>query len=166
MSDVVRLISGGAELMLDACDGKKTIAQASGVFSHIDLDFKNWGTDVAGRATPATPVAVYEQREHADFAKMFGTLADDPSKLVLEQDQVLNFIQKYRNWLRQDGWETFFILRSRGKFFVAFVYCFSYGHLDMYLDRFKDSHVWSADYRDRLVVPQLQPFGSVQDKAL
>ena len=155
MSDVVVLISGGTELALDACDGRKTITQASGVFSYTDSNFKNWGTDVAGRATPATPVAVYEQREDADFAKMFGSLADDPSKLVIEQDQILNFIQKYRNWLRQDGWATFFLFQSGSEFFVALVCCFSGGLLGVRVLRLEYFLVWLAVLRYRLVVPQL-----------
>jgi len=155
MSEVVKLISGEARLVLDACNGKKTIAQASDVFSYIDPDFKNWGTDVAGKATPETSVTVHEMVEDANFAKMFGALADDPSKLVLEQDQILNFIRKYRNWLRQDGWATFFLFQSGDEFFVAYVYRGSYGSLRVGVYRFAGVGAWSAGYRHRLVVPQL-----------
>ena len=155
MSDVVRLISGGTQLVLDACNGQRTIAQASDVFSYISPDFKSWGTDVAGRATPKTPVTVHEVVEDANFAKMFGALADNYSKLVLEQHQIVNFVEKYRDWLCQDGLATFFLFQSGSELFVAFVRCYSGGHLEVYLCPLEYSRVWLADVRRRLVVPQL-----------
>jgi len=155
MSDVVRLISGGAGLVLDTCDGKRTIAEAENLFSHIDPDFKNRGTNVAGRATPETLVTVHEIVENVNFTKMFGALADDPSRLVLTQDQIIQFVERHRSWLRQDGWATFFLFQSGSKFFVALVNCYSDGYLRVSVDRLEYFLVWLAVLRYRLVVPQL-----------
>ena len=155
MSNVVKLISGGTRLVLDACKGRRTIAEAKESFVYIDPNFKNWGTDVAGKATPATPVAVHDLVEDANFAKMFGALADDPGKLVLTQDQILQFVEKHRSWLRQDGWATFFLFQSGSEFFVAYVICDSDGHLGVYVGRFGVVSAWDAELRHRLVVPQL-----------
>ena len=99
-------------MTLEACDGQRTIARAKPLFHYIDSDFKNWNTDVAGEAAPAMPVAVYETVKDANLAKMFGALADDPSRLALTQDQIIQFVERHRNWLRQDGWATFFLFRS------------------------------------------------------
>ena len=155
MSEVVRLIFGDERLALDACSGQRTIAQATDVFSYIDSNFKNWGTDVRGEATPKTPVAVHELIEDANFAKMFGALADDPGKLVLTQDQIIQFVERHRNWLRQGGLPTFFLFRSDSEFFVASVLCCSGGRLEVYVRRFGCVRAWRAGLRLRLVVPQL-----------
>lgn len=154
-SEVVRLISGSEGLILDACDGQRTIAQAIDVFSYIDPNFKNWGTNVAGEATPETPVAVYEIFEDANFAEMFGALTDDPAKLVLAQGQILNFVEKYGKWLRKDGWATFFLFRAAGEFFVVFIGTLFDGGLGVGVCQFEFDFVWSAGYLHRLVVPKL-----------
>lgn len=155
MSTVVKLISGSEELMLDPCDGQRTIAQATDVFSCIDPDFRKWGTDVAEEATPKTPVAVHEIIENAKLAKMFKSLNGDVSKLILTQDQILNFVTKYRSWLRKDGWATFFLFRAADELFVALVHILSDSKLETNLYRFEDNYVWSAIRQHRLVIPKL-----------
>ena len=42
MSSVVKLISGGTQLTLEACNGRRTIAGAKPPFNYVDPDFKNW----------------------------------------------------------------------------------------------------------------------------
>ncbi len=59
-NEFLKLLSGGESLVLDAVDGTETLAKAKDVFSWIDPDFKNWGTDEKGPATKETSVAVYE----------------------------------------------------------------------------------------------------------
>lgn len=151
----LKLLSGGENLILDACDGKITIAQARNIFSWIDPDFKNWNTDNPGSATEKTPVIVYEMRKDATFSQMFGSFEQNLSNLCLEQDQILNFVQKYRNWLRKDGYATFFLFKANNNFFVAYVSVFSDGKLRVSVYGFEYSYVWDADYGRCLVVPQL-----------
>ncbi len=155
MANLLRLISGGEQLMLDACDGKRTIAGATDIFSYIDPDLKNWGTDVEDEATPATAVAVHEMVKDGNLAEIFTSLSGDVRKLALTQDQILNFVKKHRNWLRQDGWATLFLFRAGGKLFVAYVFVDSGGGLLVYVLRFEFGLVWRAGVRRRLVVPQL-----------
>ncbi len=149
------LFSGNELLMLDAADGTETIKKAKNIFSYIDSDFKNWDTDQKSVATEKTPVAVYEMKNDATFAQMFNSLSSDTSKLCLTQHQILNFIQKYRNWLRTDGWATFFLFESHNHFFVARVGVGSGGSLGVCVRRFGGSGVWRAGGMHRLVVPQL-----------
>ena len=153
MSSVTRLVEGGERLMLDACDGKQTIAKAINVFSWIDPDFKDWNLDVEGEATPKAPVAVREMIEDANFARMFTSVSPDVEKLVLTQSQIRNFVIKYRNWLRTDGYATFFLFKENDELFVAPVCLASGGDLRVYVRRFGRALVWLADYRPRLVVP-------------
>ncbi len=154
-NEFLKLISGNEMLVLDSVDGTETLANATDVFFWIDADFKNWGTDEKGQATEKTPVAVYEMKKDATFSQMFSSISSDVRKLFLTQAQIKNFVKKFRNWLRTDGWATFFLFEANNKFFVAHVPVRTDGSLHVRVYRLEDSHVWDADDRRRLVVPQL-----------
>lgn len=151
---ILKLLSEGETLMLDACDGTKILAQAKDVFlSGIDSDFVNWGTDKPGIATAITPVQVHEMVQNATFAQMFGSLGTDLDTLCLTQHQIKNFCKKYPYWLCQDG-TTFLLFKVKDLFFVALVYVCS-GGLHVYVLRFEGARVWDAEVAPRVVVPQL-----------
>jgi len=151
-NEYLSLISGSKELILDAVDGSETLAEAKDTFVWIDSDLKNWNTDHKGPATEKTPVLVYEMAKDAIFAQMFGSFSSDLRKLCLTQHQIKNFVRKHRNWLRSDGYATFFLFESNGEFFVAYVLVDSVG-LNVDVFRFERSYVWRAGGRPRLVVP-------------
>ena len=155
ISPILRLISGGEILVIEACDGTEILADASDVFPLIDSDFRNWGADEPGPATVDTKAAVYEMDKDAAFSQMFGSLSGDVSKLCLTQAQIKGFVKKHRRWLRTDGLATFFLFQSRGHLFVAGVYVLAAGRLKADVLRFEYSRVWGAVNRHRVVVPQL-----------
>lgn len=149
----LKLLSGAETLMLDALDGKETLANAKETFpSGIDGDFKNWGTNKAGIATKETAVDVHEMVKDATFARMFGSLGTDLDKLCLTQAQIKNFCKKHPNWLHKDGYATFFLFKVDEQFFVAGV-----GSGGLYVDVYRFGHglVWVVGRSHRLVVPQL-----------
>ncbi len=155
-SEFFRLLNGGETLVLDECDGTNIIAEAGDVFAFIDSDFKNWKADEKGPATEKTPVHVYEMEEKdGTFSQLFCSLSSDLQKLCLTQDQIIGFVKKHRNWLRTDGYGTFFLFRSNDNFFVAGVIFDSGGGLKVYVRRLTYDFVWSAGGRPRIVVPQL-----------
>ncbi len=142
------------KIMIGATNGQETMARAKNVFTgYLDPDFKNWGTDAAGRPTQQTGVAVYELRQNATFNQMFRSLGD-PNTLIWEQSQIIKFCQEYRNRLRQEGYATFFLFKFSDEFFVARVNVDA-GKLEAPVHRFDGGHVWSADGRLQVVVPQL-----------
>ncbi len=151
----LKLISGGESLTLDAVNGTETLVDAKDVFAHIDPDFKNWGADEKGPETGETAVDVYEMVKDATFSQMFRKLNVDARKLCLTQHQIKNFVKKHRNWLRIDGYATFFLFESKGNLFVARVSFGSGGRLDVHVYRFGSLRVWHAECRHRVVV--LQP---------
>lgn len=153
-NEFLELISDGETLFIDAVNGKEILADASDVFAYRDPDLKNWGADEKGLATESTPVRVYEMAKDATFLQMFGSLNADVKKLCLTQHQIKNFVKRHRNWLRTDGYGTFFLFESRSHFFFAHVYVYSGDGLDVYVDRFECSSVWDAEHRHRVVVPQ------------
>lgn len=151
----LRLISGGEALTISARDGSRTIAKAKNTFlSGVDRDFTSWGLDNKGGQTEETPVDVYEMIKDANFKQMFTSLSPDLDKLSFTQDQIIEFCEKHQDWLRTDGYATLFLFKENGKFFVAYTFVFSRG-LHVYLRRIEDVCVWDAEFRHRLVVPQL-----------
>jgi len=152
---ILRLISGGKSIIIDDCDGSETIANAKDIFkSGIDSDFKNWGTDKPGQATEETAVQVHEMVKDATFAQMFGSLGTDLDKLCLTQHQIKKFCKKHANWLRTDGYGTFFLFKVEDQYFVANVNVRGDG-LRVYVGRLESGYVWGAEGLRRVVVPQL-----------
>lgn len=150
----LRLLSADP-IMIGETDGQQTIAKATDLFTgYIDPDFKNWGLDVSGKAKLATPVHVHELAKDGRFDQFFPTLGnlDD---LCLERDQIIKFCCEHRNWLRTEGYSTFFLFKVKGKFFVASVRFDDDGQLRVSVSHFSVDDVWNAEYRNRVVVPQL-----------
>ncbi len=141
--------------MLDALDGKETLANAEEVFpSGIDVNFKNYGTNKPGVATKETPVDLYELVRSGIFAEMFGSLGTDLGKLCLTQAQIKNFCKKNTDWLRKNGYPTFFLFKAEDQFFVAQVCVTRSDGLGILAHHFKHG-IWRAEYSYRLVVPRL-----------
>jgi len=151
----LKLISSGESLVLNAVDGKETLADAKDLFAYIDPDFKNWGANKKGLATKETFVNVYEMKKNATFSQMFGSLSADVGKLYLTQHQIKKFVKKHLVWLRTEGYSTFFLFKSNDNFFVAEVIFNSDGKLLVVVYRFEVDYVCSAGSRPRVVVPQL-----------
>lgn len=154
---ILNLISSKESVVIDAVDGSQTLAQASDVFAeNIGEDFTDYGTDKPGQATEKTNVLVYEMAKNANFAQMFGSLNSNLDKLCFTQHQVKQFCKQHQQWLRTDGYSTFFLFKENNEFFVAHVHLLSDGKLSVYVDLFEDNGVCYADLRHRVVVPQLQ----------
>ncbi|KKT26652.1 MAG: hypothetical protein UW11_C0007G0001, partial [Parcubacteria group bacterium GW2011_GWA2_43_9b] len=96
-----------------------------------------------------------QKEKDATFSQMFGDLSSDVRRLCLTQHQIKNFVKKHRNWLRTEGYATFFLFESKGHFFVASVDVHSGGRLYVSVRLFGSAHVWDAELRRRLVVPKL-----------
>ena len=152
---ILKLISGDGGIVIDAVDGSETLADANDVFGYIDSDFKNYGTDEPGIPTNKTPVRVHEIVKDATFVQIFGSLSGDLNKLCLTQAQIKYFCMKHRTWLCTYGYGTLFLFKSKNTFFVAGVGVNSGDTLEVNVDRLEDSHVWHAENRRRVVVPQL-----------
>ena len=153
---ILRLVSEGQEIIVSACDGQETIAEAGDIFTAgIDSDFARWGTNIPGQATGPTPASVYEQIENANFRKMFTSLGVDLDRLCWSQAQIKCFVRSHKKWLRSDGWVTFFLFKVGDEFFVAFVHVDAVDGPRVRVDRFSCGRVWRAERRFRVVVPQL-----------
>lgn len=125
---------------------KKVIADSK-LFYYIDSDFKNWKADEKGKATKAMKLDIFEMDKDAKFSEMMS-----PDNL-LTQEQILHFVENHKDLL--SNWSTFFPFKSNGEVFVAFVRVDSDEGPDVSVVRFSDDDVWDAEYRHRIVVPQL-----------
>jgi len=151
MESILKLISTES-LLIEALDGKATIAEAKKVFTYIDSDFRNWDLNKPGQATPEIKVAVYEMINNATFSQMFGSLTDNLDKLVMSQAQIISFCTKHASWLRQDGYGTFFLIKENGAYFVVGVRVRDDG-LSVHVLHLENDYVWVAGYHHRVVAP-------------
>ena len=161
VASILRLISGNESIIIRATSGEKTIASATDIFFWgIDPDFTNWGLDVLGQATLDTPVQVYEMTEDGNFKTIFGSLGRDLNKLCLTQEQIIAFVQDYKNWLRTEGDATFFLFKVGNEFFVARVHLSTGDKPHVNVRRFSSAYVWNTTAWDttflplRVVLPQ------------
>lgn len=151
----LKLISGTESLVIEALDGKAIIAEAKNVFkSYISSYFRNLILNNVGKATEEAKMAVYEMTANATFSQMFNSLADNLDQLVMSQSQIIRFCEKYPDWLRQDGYATFFLIKESGAYFVVYVFVVDDG-LVVHVYHLEGARVWNAGYRLRLVTPQL-----------
>jgi hypothetical protein len=140
-------------LIIPATTGEKTIAKSSDVFpGRIDSDFKNWNLDNPGEKTEELKVKVQEMDKDATFAQIF----TKPEEICLTQSQIIYFCEGFPQQLRTDGYATFFLFKEKnGEYFVADVYFGDAGRLKVLVYRLSHDSVWFAEYRSRVVLPQL-----------
>lgn len=151
----LELISGSETLIIDKCDGKRIIPEATDVFVFIDQYFHIWKANEAGHATPDMPVRVCRQKTGGTYADIFGSISRDEEKLCLTQDQIINFVIKYPRWIRADGKGTFFMFKSYGAFFVANVCSSLSDEFRVYVSKPGSNCHWTPEYHNHFVVPQI-----------
>lgn len=152
----LRLIACGDHTTVPQTSGKRTIASSTGVFSHIDPDFTNYGCNVVANATDATPTEVYELTKNGTFAAIFGDFGRNLDDLCLTEDQIVSFVENHPRHLRTGGYGTFFLFKVDGAYFIAGVRLDSDVRWGVDVYRFSDDDVWGARGRHRVVVPQLR----------
>lgn len=138
-------------ITLSETKGNKTIARADDLFTWIDSDFENWGTDKKEKKTESIELAVCEITSDATFAHLF----TKPEEMSLTQSQIIEFCTNHKDKLRADGYATFFLFKVGTEYFVADVDIRSGGLLHAYVRRFSRARVWRAGFRHRIVIPQL-----------
>lgn len=131
-NEYLKLLSGKEELMFDAQDGSKLISEQKDRFE------------------------VYELIQDSKFTTFFNSVGIALDKLCLTQVQIINFICKHENWLRTEGYETFFLVKRGGKFFVVDVYFDDDGGLGTSVYELESGIIWRAEYGHRVVLPQLE----------
>lgn len=154
--DILRLISSGQDLTVGPCDGTRTIANSSNVFTWgITGHFESWGTNVAGKPTGPTKASVCELVQDAMIRQMFNSLGIPLNQLCWEQHQIIDFTLRYRSSLKKKGHANFFLFKVGDEFFVAYVRLNMVEQPSAGVGRFSDDFLWRARYRPRVFLPQL-----------
>jgi hypothetical protein len=154
-------------MSIDQCDGERTLKRADDVFasskpSFLELDPVDLTKEEIGLDkiiwTYETPVEIYEMREHGIFSQIFSSILSDVRRLCFTQHQIINFVQKYREWLWKNNHEIFFLFESFGQLFVAFVY---FGRNDSLRDRptlrvyrFSSTYFWEGNFHALVAIPK------------
>lgn len=99
-------------------------------------------------------VRVYELKQNVTLFQMFTSLSNNLNELCLTQSQIVNFCEKNFEYLRQDGFVTFFLFKENNEFFVAKVNV-KFGRQTVFIHRLDYNHVWKSEHALRLVVPSL-----------
>jgi hypothetical protein len=102
-------------------------------------------------------VLVYEQIEDATYPTIFGSVGQNLDYLVLTTPQIKNFaVNHAKDYLLEAEWTCFrFLFKVGNELFIADVRILSNGDRAVRATRFLDGSVRHADYRHRIVVPQL-----------
>jgi len=144
--------------------GYETIARAKRVFTG-GIYYHNCTAediDVADeQGTESRPGQVYEMDPRkcasATFEEIFTTFGA-PGRAAVSQGEIIMFCKKTPHLLRRDGYGTLFLFEVKkngeSQYFVAIVYVDS-GELEVYVRRFGDDYRWYAEFRHRVVAPQL-----------
>lgn len=152
--EILRIVEGSQGLLIPACDGMSFLAKAQEVFkSFIDPDFEKWKLAHTSNATKKVAVEIYEMVKDANFVQIFGSIGFDLDKLCFTQHQIEVFCTLHHEWLRTDGYGTFFLFKENEQYFVAGVNVNS-GGLVACVSHLGIEIVWGARSARRLMVPQ------------
>lgn len=120
-ANILRLISHGQTVVVEACNGSETIADSQGVFSTIDKSFRNLKINKSEPASKKTNLQVYELIKDASFDEVFYALGKDFDELCLTQHQIKKFCGFNDEWILFDGTITTFFFKAAELYFAAYV---------------------------------------------
>lgn len=164
--NILRLISGDSNIILDPLDGSRLIYNAEETFKQfIDPDFIKWGINKSGIPTSKTPIQVHEMMSKGTAMDIFCSLPGDWNQKWVSQNQVIEFCEVFPDWLRKNGNGTFFLIKKdedrpinknkpEENLAMAGVYVYS-GGLRIGADQLRNSNVWYGEYNYRVISPKL-----------
>jgi hypothetical protein len=153
----LKLISGEERIIIDACEGTRTMNTMGKLFpGNIEDDFSNYGLNKPQSATDATSVRVYEITRDGVLAQFFTSFNVGLKSLVFTRDQIITFCEKNSNWLHPSGNATLFLTEENDEFFFVRVWC-GVSSRRVNVGRLGRDSVYGASVTYRLVVPQLVP---------
>lgn len=153
-SQILKLISGEAGLVLKALDGTENMAEALINWpTGSDRVSKNSQSSRPGLATEETLIYVYEQRGDATFLEMFNSLTNNLDEIVMTEHQVKQSCQDFEKWLTTNG--NIFLIKEGEKYYACWA-ILSCGRLRIHkLDFFTSYSRYSSSTRFHLFIPRL-----------
>ncbi|MDB4984807.1 MAG: hypothetical protein JWM20_986 [Patescibacteria group bacterium] len=119
-NEFLKLISGEQEIIIDACDGTRSIADSEEIFTRfLDPSFKDAFFDKTGKETKEISLEISEITKMSTLQKIFHSLEIDPENLRLTQHQIINFCEKYPDKFLINGKPTLFLFKMGSSVCVA-----------------------------------------------
>lgn len=153
---ILKLLSGEENLLIDSCDGKAILRTAIKTFSS-GINFGLW--EIQGYSKPTEPITVdvYDILGKNTIKEIVNSLTDDLSKVCLTPQQIIQFCDKYPEWLAELpdlDCLTLFLFKNNDQFFIADVRVRS--GLYLYVNGYSGDSIFdSRKIPHRLVVPKL-----------
>ncbi|MDB4984805.1 MAG: hypothetical protein JWM20_984 [Patescibacteria group bacterium] len=154
--NLFELISLDKEIVIDACDGSQTLADATTLFVATDSVVKKCRFNKI-RPTGPTSVDIYKIPEKGSLAgaSIIDYFENDLDKLCLTQNQIRSFCEKSAaKWIKGDKFEFFFLFKIGGRIHAAHVATYTSG-LRVFAYSMDFVIAWFDRGNRGLVVPKL-----------
>jgi hypothetical protein len=144
-----------SDFVVEALDGKETIANGTEVFKFIDQNFFTWNLNKPSQPTKKTRFSTFDVIEDATFGEMFRFLSRkvNLNSCLTTQAQIKNICQKNLLELNDDVYS--FLTENEDKEVVVISVTATGIGLQASLWRLEDGKIWFAKGRRKLIVPRL-----------
>lgn len=142
-------------VVIRATSGKRLIIKSESIFnSFIDSDFKNWDLENWEEGRPEIDFLICEIDKDTPFPQMFTKINSNLDDLVVTQDQIIYFCEKYPGKINRDGCQVFFLIKRDKEYFVVGVSRTpNPNNLAVFVYRIDREVPIYARYHHRLVIP-------------
>lgn len=119
---ITSLVVNGREFPINSTKGEKTISKATDLFTvWIDEKFETSGFNKPGKPTQKILAKIHKINREESLVKTFSSISLDFNKLVLEQEQIIDFCADYPYLFLQEDVGTLFITKADGWFYAVLV---------------------------------------------
>lgn len=116
-SEVWKRIYKNEVIKIESLDGKRTIFDTKNVFKIVSSELQSLQLKETERKTPKTHLIVYKMIKDGRIKEVLNSYKGSFRKLCLTQDQIVEFCIQHQEYLTQNIYGNFFIIRKRWWFF-------------------------------------------------
>lgn len=153
-SQVLKLISNG-DVKLEELDGSRVFSFSDGETFRI-VFFDELNSSEFSQKSDSMELLVYQQIKDANIYQMFKSLGRDFSELCLTHNQILEFLEQYKNY---SGKTNHFLFKSSDEIFIAQICSDPDGSMRLFGGEISDDdingYIYPVDQVDfRVIVPK------------
>lgn len=118
LTKTLKLVSDGEIIRIRALDGSRVFKFSDGdLFKYVFFDLVGLDTNEHAIKTDEAELLVYELVKDANIYQMFNSLNKNFDQLCLTQNQILEFLDKYKKYSKNKT--NHFLFKSNDKIFIA-----------------------------------------------
>lgn len=137
-------------LKIDNLCGTKFFTESETKF---DPDFKKWQIEKSSKPSKETSVIVYEITTATTIQNVFEQLSKgNLDTITLTPHQILKFAENFRNWLSDDGYATFFLIKVIHNYYVIYLRKID-KNLNASVLLLSNKYIWPTNKFRRVVIP-------------